>query len=66
MSENALRTVTVKGSRVVARADNRVAIMLDFVETAPIALEVTLQTIAILQSELAKAETILRSQTGKA
>jgi hypothetical protein len=66
MSENEIHTVTVMRSKAVARADGRVAIVLDTKERGPIAFEVNLQNIAMLRGELALAETILRQPTGKA
>ena len=62
MAERDIRTLTVLGSQVVARADGRVAIAFQTQQCGPIALEVNLQAIQILRSDLAKAEAILRNQ----
>jgi hypothetical protein len=61
-----LPTLSVAGSQTLARADGRVAILLDTIERGPIAFEVSLATIGILRQELSKAETLLRQQPGKA
>jgi hypothetical protein len=55
-----------EASKTVARADGRVAIVLDTQERGPIAFEVNLQSIDMLRRELARAETLLRQTTGKA
>jgi len=64
MAERDLPTVTVIGSRTVARADGRVAIMLDTQERGPIAFEVNLRGIEVLRKELNAAESILRQTNG--
>ena len=55
MPESLIRTVTVIGSKTVARADGRVAIVLDTKERGPMASEVNLQSIETLRRELALA-----------
>jgi hypothetical protein len=66
MSETPIRTVTVIGSKVLARAVGRVALLLDTRESGHIALEVNLQSIGFLRAESAKVETLLRQPGGKA
>jgi hypothetical protein len=56
----------VIGSETVQRADGRAAIVLKTRERGSIAFEVNLENIAVLQRQLAKAETILRQSHGKA
>jgi hypothetical protein len=66
VSDREIPTLTVIGSRPLARADGRVAILLDTRESGAIAFEVNLQTIEILRGELAKAELLLRQGSGNA
>lgn len=71
MTTNDIDTVTVLQSRTVARPDGRAAIVLT-VQRRPTepafqtAFEVTLETLAILRNEIARAEMILTTQTGRA
>lgn len=66
MVDRDIRTLTVLGSQIVARADRRTAIVLTTKEQGAIAFEVTLEAIEVLRRELALAETILRQMPGKA
>jgi len=63
-------TVTVLNSRVLTRADGRAAILLEGErrpnEPYSVAFEVTLETLAILRKEVAKAEKFLSAPTGTA
>lgn len=63
--ERLLETVTVTGSQVVATADGATALALTTAERGTIAFRIDLQSIQILRSELAKAESILRRAQGQ-
>jgi hypothetical protein len=65
MPDSLIHTVTVVGSKSVARADGRVAIVLDTKERGAIAFVVNLQNIEKLRRELAAAEIVLRQQARK-
>lgn len=66
MVERDIDTAIVRGTRVVGRADGRVAIQLEFLNRESIALELTLERIQLLRKELALAETLLRQRPGTA
>jgi len=57
--ERVLPTRTVLGSQVVATADGATGLALTTKEQGTIVIAVTLETIAILRKDLAKAESIL-------
>jgi hypothetical protein len=62
---NDIKTIFVTGSRTVARADGRVAIVLQ-TQQGSTAFEVDLQAIGFLRQNLDQAETILRQKPARA
>jgi hypothetical protein len=70
MQEGDYDTVTVTGSKVLLRADQRVSILLRGHRRAnelySVAFEVTLETIPHLRAELEKAQAYLSQQAGRA
>jgi hypothetical protein len=61
-----IRTVTVIGSQVLARPDQRCAILLDTQELGPIAFDINQNIIDTLRLNLTNAEQFLRPSTGHA
>lgn len=55
-----LQELTVTRSETLIRPDGRAAILIESLEHAPIAFEVTLQTIVLLRRVLADAEQHIR------
>ena len=70
MQEGDYDTITVTQSKLLTRADRRVAILLKGHrrpnEPYLVAFEVTLEVVGILRAELAKAEQFLSGPVGRA
>lgn len=68
MASNELDYLTFRptGSKVLRRADGRVAILYRVPRHPPIALELDLKAIQVLRADLARAEAFLRQSGGSA